>query len=183
MMKIIESATNPEVRALLLLQWSCAARVGDISQLYRHNVQLGTGKEHVPLTVFFTKGKVIGRIDPYHVHTALSARWAEWLAHWMAQSTDKFLFQKMSKAARMRLHGEAKNHVRTVCPQCDLRSVRRGAAQTMAAKGLPMSTILLFTRHTDVKMLRRYLRFGKAESEESRKGVAAAALALWPKQC
>jgi len=180
----LEAATDPEVRAVLLIQWACAARVGDVTQLKRAEISFNPPASNgaVPMKVMFTKGKVIGRIDPYTIHTSIPQKWADWLAQWVSSSETPFLFQKTSKSLRYKLHQAALETLRRVAPACDLRSVRRGAAQTLAAKGVPMETILLFTRHTDVKMLRRYLRFGQTPSEESRKATAAAE-SLWHISC
>ena len=64
--------------------------------------------------------------------------------------------------------------LRTSNMALDIRSLRRGAAQKMAAEGVPLATILTFTKHVDVAMLKRYLHFGQAPSEEGTKATRAA---------
>ena len=86
------------------------------------------------------------------------------------------------RVQRSRFLAEVRNHLRTIDPMSDLRAVRRGAAQALAEKGVPLAQIMYFTRHVDVSMLRRYLRYGQAKSEEARKGAAAASK-LWRKSC
>ena len=109
--------------------------------------------------------------------------WAEWLLGFLEEKkASVYLFQMPSKAARQRFLDRVRDHVRTVAPQCDLRALRRGSAQNMAEKGLALTTILQFTKHTDIPMLRRYLRFGKTVSEEVTR-CQAAALKIWPLTC
>ena len=181
--RAITEARNPEVRAMLILAWATVGRCGDVSQVKTSGVTFGTTtKGRTALSVFFERGKVIGKLDPYHVHTAVPLQWAEWLRDWCGTVKTVFLFQRPSRAMRSKFLTEVRDHLRTINPRYDLRAVRRGSAQTMAESGVPLSTILTFTKHADVKMLRRYLRFGKTKSEETRKGTAAAS-ALWQTHC
>ena len=87
-----------------------------------------------------------------------------------------------AKALRSKFLATVRDHLRTINPEYDLRGVRRGAAQTLAAQWASMSEIMYFTRHVDVAMLRRYLRYGKASSEETRKGAKVASK-LWSESC
>ena len=125
---------------------------------------------------------LIGKVDPYNIHTVVPEKWAAWLRTWLAAKTTMFLFEQPSRAQRSRFLAEVRNHLRTIDPMSDLRAVRRGAAQALAEKGVPLAQIMYFTRHVDVSMLKRYLRYGQAKSEEARKGAAAASK-LWRKSC
>ena len=187
--KMIETAKDPEVKAILILIWACAARSGDVSQLKTAGITLGPTVEkpqrgrRTNLSVFFERGKVIGKIDPYHIHTAIPEMWTEWLRDFVTErKASIYLFQMPSKAARERFLDRVREHVRTVAPRCDLRALRRGSAQNMAEKGLALTTIMQFTKHTDLPMLRRYLRFGKTVSEEVTR-CQSAALKIWPLTC
>ena len=187
--KMIETAKDPEIKAILMLIWACAGRSGDVSQLKTAGITLGAKVKNpqrgrrTNLSLFFEKGKVIGKIDPYHVHTAIPEMWAEWMQGFLEEKkASVYLFQMPSKAARQRFLDRVRDHVRTVAPRCDLRALRRGSAQNMAEKGLALTTILQFTKHTDISMLRRYLRFGKTVSEEVTR-CQAAALKIWPQSC
>ena len=187
--RMIETAKDRDIKAMLILIRACAARSGDVSQLKTAGITLD-GKVKNPqrgrrtnMSVFFEKGKVIGKLDPYHVHTAIPEMWAEWLLGFLEEKkASVYIFQMPSKAARQRFLDRVRAHVRTVAPLCDLRALRRGSAQNMAEKGLALTTILQFTKHTDIPMLRRYLRFGKTVSEESTRCQAAASK-LWPQTC
>ena len=187
--RLIETAKDREIKAILILIWACAARSGDVSQLKTEGITLDARVKdpqrgrRTNMTVFFEKGKVIGKLDPYHVHTAIPEMWAEWLQGFLEEKkASVYLFQMPSKAARQRFLDRVRDHVRTVAPLCDLRALRRGSAQNMAEKGLALTTILQFTKHTDIPMLRRYLRFGKTVSEEATRSRTAASK-IWPQTC
>ena len=185
--RMIETSNDPQIKAALILIWACVARSGDVSQLMTADVSVGQVRNpqrgrRAPLEVFFKRGKVIGKIDPYTIHTAIPETWAAWLKKFLDDTKTEYLFQMPSKAARQRFLDRIRAHVRTVAPRCDLRALRRGSAQNLAEKGIALSTIMLFTRHADVCMLRRYLRFGKTLSEEANKGTSAASK-IWPMSC
>ena len=55
----------------------------------------------------------------------------------------------------------------SISPTLELRSVRRGGLQAMAARGEKMETILLFSQHKNIDMLRRYLNWGACSLVES----------------
>jgi hypothetical protein len=65
------------------------------------------------------------------------------------------------------------NALHKVNKTLDQHSIRRGALQTMAAAGIPLEDIKLFSKHADLNMLRRYLRFGKVPTEEGGRGMKA----------
>ena len=190
-LEMIETAKDPEVRAALIVIWACVARSGDVSQLKTAGVTLDQVRNpqkgrRAKMMVFFERGKVIGKMDPYHIHTAIPEVWAAWLQKFLSERLDRkqeYLFQMPSKRARQLFLDRVRAHVRTVAPLCDLRALRRGSAQNLAEKGIALSTIMTnFTMHADIAMLRRYLRFGKTISEEACKGTAAASK-IWPMSC
>ena len=180
MARAIETATDPDMKAFLILLWTTIGRPGDVSQVKTSGLTLGTTDSNgdMNVKVFFERGKVIGKVDPYHVHTVIPAWWAKFLRQWLAGKTTVHLFQQPSKKARAKFLASVRVHIRTVAPHCDLRSTRRGAAQLMAENGRPLEDILQFTRHTDLGMLRRYLRFGATDSTEAVRSREAAR-ALW----
>ena len=181
----LETAPNPSIKALLLLSWATVARCGDASQVKTSGLEIdppNAEKKMTRISMFFDKGKVIGKIDPYHIVTEIPETLAAWLREWHQSLDTVFLFQQTSKAQRARFLASVREHLRTINPEYDLRGVRRGAAQTLAAQGASMTDIMYYTRHVDVAMLRRYLRYGKASSEETRKGAKAASK-LWSENC
>ena len=185
LMTALETAPNPSIKALLILTWATVARCGDTSQVKTAGLEISppnAGSTMTRISVFFERGKVIGKIDPYHIVTEIPEKWAAWLREWHQSLNTVFLFQQSSKAQRAKFMATVREHLRTINPEYDLRGVRRGAAQTMAEQGASMTDIMYYTRHVDVAMLRRYLRYGKANSEETRKGAKAASK-LWSGSC
>jgi integrase len=181
----IENAhSNPILQILLILMWACAGRPGDILQLERGHVQVHEARHGAPtkLSVLFTRGKVLKMVDPYTIHTAIPEQWAAVLRAHLAQCTTKFLLHAPRKADRDLLFRTARELLRQVNSKYDLKAIRRGAAQTLARGGVPLPTILLFTRHTTLTTLRRYLGFGQTKSEEATVAMNAAS-ALWPSRC
>ena len=174
--KAISDAPTEEIRVALILTWALVARAGDVTQLKTWHVELlRKNATETEMTVFFERGKVIGKIDPYHVHTTIPTAMAEILQRFLEkQNLSKFMFPRPSKAAREAFLGQIRNHLRTINPLYDTRSLRRGTAQSLADQGVALATIMTFTKHTDVAMLRRYLRYGKTRSEETRKSTEAA---------
>jgi len=182
--KAIASSPTDDIKALIILSWAFVARCGDMSQVKTDCLHLGTPKADgsMEVTAHFERGKVIGKIDPYSVTTTIPSRWVPFLLKWAAEKKTDFLFQMSSLVQRKKFLGSVRQHLRTIREDLDIRSIRRGAAQAMARNKVPLDQIRYFTRHADVSMLRRYLQFGRAESEETRKG-AAAGLAVWSKDC
>ena len=169
------SATDEDVKALLILSWVFVARCGDMSQVKTDCLSVGdlNPKGYAEVRAHFERGKVIGKIDPYSLTTTVSKDWAVFLQAWLAKKKTTFLFQCPSAAHRKKLLAKARDHLRTIRDDLELKAIRRGAAQELAKQKVPLDQIRYFTRHKDVTMLRRYLKFGQAESEETRKGVEA----------
>jgi len=178
--KAIETAPTEDIKALIILSWAFVARCGDVAQVKTDCVFLHEPKTDgtMDVRIHFERGKVIGKIDPYSVTTAIPKEWAPFLQSWLSRKKTEFLFHMTSARQRRKLLDSLRQHLRTVREDLDARSIRRGAAQTMAHNKVPLEQIRYFTRHADLSMLRRYLKFGQAESEETRKG-AAAGRALW----
>jgi hypothetical protein len=61
--------------------------------------------------------------------------------------------------------------------ELEQRSLRRGALQTMADKGVSEEVMLQFSGHTTVAMLRRYLDWGRKGMDRA-KGTRSAATFL-----
>ena len=90
----------------------------------------------------------------------------------------RFLFQMPSKTAREDCKTKIRDALRAVDPNLELRSIRRGALQHMASQNVSMEDLRIYSRHSSVAMLRRYLHWGRAPSEEASRGMKAAG-ALW----
>ena len=176
----IQQAPTEAIKVALIITWACCARAGDVTQLKVSNIELRLRPDGLwDMIVFFERGKVIGKIDPYHVHTAIPADAAATLQRYLEKNhASKFLFPCPSRGVRAAFLRFIRNHLRTLNKEYDTRALRRGAVQALAEQGVPLATILTFTKHADLGMLRRYLRYGKTRSEEARKGCEAASK-LW----
>jgi len=58
----------------------------------------------------------------------------------------------------------------------ELRSIRKGALLHMAAKGVTPEEMILFSGHTSVKTLRRYLNWGVADKATANRARVAASI-------
>jgi hypothetical protein len=129
---------------------------------------------HWEISVLFRRGKVVGKIGPYTVHTQANLDWGGKFHAYLTATTTAHLFHFPTQDDRVSFM----LRVRTALRQCntvlDVRSLRRGAAQKMAAEGVPFREIMQFTQHRDEQMLKRYLRFGQAPSGEGTRATAAA---------
>jgi hypothetical protein len=129
---------------------------------------------HWEISVLFRRGKVVGKIGPYTVNTQADLNWGSKLhAHLTATSTPH-LFHFPTIANRNDFMTQVRTTLRRQNTALDVRSLRRGAAQKMAAERVPYREIMKFTKHKDEQMLKRYLRFGMALSEEGTRATAAA---------
>ena len=61
----------------------------------------------------------------------------------------------------------------------DLRSLRRGALQSLAASGCHSDTLLIFSGHTTKKSLLRYLGWGEKYMADTEAARAVASTHLW----
>ena len=178
----IATARDTRMKAALIINWACMARIGDTLQVLTKEVAITrTSTGACRLIVYFCEGKVIGRgkVDPYHIHADIPHDMADILEAFVKSVKTKHLFHMASKAERQQYTEIIRQHLRTINPKLDCRALRRGALQTFAsAPGVTMQMVLYFSKHTDIGMLRRYLRFGKAPSEESSR-AASHTIILW----
>ena len=167
----IDAAAHiPMVKAAMIIAWHCMARVGDVLLLQTAHVRVSPSHtEPALLTAFFCEGKVIsrGHVDPYHIHTYLPPDLAIWLQEYIAGRTTKQLFPLDTELQKAALIRAIREHLRVVHPRLEVRAVRRGALQQFAATpGVTLNMVLQFSKHTDVRMLKRYLKYGGAKNEE-----------------
>ena len=152
----IEMETSLPVRVILLLCWHAAGRVSDILRLLRADVQV-TASGQLQLT--HRHHKTVAHKGPYHITTApLTPGHAAMVRRWLLQREEsKFLFP-----ATPLLATQTRTALRRAAPHLELRSLRRGSLMDMASRKVPETTMLEFSGHTTVAMLRRYLAWGAA---------------------
>lgn len=138
----------PQLFLVLMLMWATAARPGCVLKLRVSDLHLQGTK----LLARFVRGKgARARRSPYTVPTTLPPEWARILREHMQHRRD-WLFPREIKIENFR--PLLKPHGLT------LRSLRRGSLQQMAANGVSIQDLMVFSGHTQEKTLMRYLNFG-----------------------
>lgn len=169
--KAIATTSCLASRAVLVLAWAFCGRVGDILKLRKDELQLQrlpTGAMH--LTATFLRAKTSSARGPYTLHTAIDQLQGSLLEKWL-QTRRSWIFPREITTSRIT------TALRQVRPDLECRSIRRGALQTLAASGVSEATVLEFSAHTSVGMLRRYLGWGTVGSLRKEQ-MTNAALAL-----
>jgi hypothetical protein len=119
--------------------------------------------------VTFRHGKGFAARGPYTVHTTWPLQYEALLTSFLYYPPSsgplftQFLMPSMLAA------------VKEVEPQLNLRTLRRGALQTMAAAGTDLEVLRTFSGHTGVEMLKRYLDWNRVNASATAAGTEAAA--------
>lgn len=162
----LDSEPSLPVFAAILLSWITCARTGCVLQLAAEDVRIAD--DHT-LSIRFRRGKGVRARGPYTVHTLeIPPQYLQRLQRWLTQRRQS-LFNKACTGEQL------KNSLRRTDPQLEQRSLRRGSIQTLArSPGITDETLMLFSGHTQVRTLRRYLGWGEA-AVHTRKVMQAAA--------
>ena len=167
-------------KAFLLVAWLHAARADNVMNLELSKVYLD--KASGLFQILWDDAKTCPKIGPYSTPSAITPDLADTLLEWVSgrnQSSETHLFPKCIKAKTAILN-EVRTELKLQDPSFNLRSLRRGALITLAEAGVDLETILLFSGHTTVKMLLRYINQGLSSSKRSKQGADAARKALLP---
>jgi hypothetical protein len=162
----IRAEPRRAVKLLLALTWLVCGRTGDCRQLSPGDLALSGDN----LTVTFRHGKTIARRGPYSLHTVFPPGWRELLD---IQDGDTSWASILSSASV----SDVLTALRRISTKLENRSIRRGALQCLAENGTPEELLLLFSGHTTVATLRRYLNWGTIGTHKL-KSMTAAAKAL-----
>jgi hypothetical protein len=157
--------TSIDIQAVLAIAWFTAARIGDVLKLERMDIlyyRMDLHLPEVPMSVVYRKGKGARFTQPYTVPTLVPGPIAGILDRFLAPCPRQaMLFPVTSPAAyrwfSMRVTAALRAADATLCQ----RSVRRGALQTMAKKGVPWENLMIFSGHKRLDTLKRYLSFGR----------------------
>ena len=157
-----------QVRVAMLIAWMVAGRVGDCLRLLTKDVTMSNNC----LTITYRHHKTNNHKGPYSVTSApLAPDHASLVQRWLGnRRSSTFLFPQPKPtgvAVRVAL--------RRADAKLEQRSLRRGALLTMAAAGVCEATLMEFSGHTTVAMLRRYLAWGTAAKHTTDATRAAAA--------
>lgn len=160
--ELVKEAMSAEARCLLILSWYLAGRVGDVRQLDPEDVVFGDlKKDKRELSATYRKGKTIGFRGPYTVPTLIPEDQAKCVTA---------LHKKLPLTTAVQ--AELAKLVKT--KGLELRSIRKGALLHMAANGVTLEEMIVFSGHTSVKTLRRYLNWGVADKATATRARAAA---------
>ena len=158
---------SQNVRMALVMAWATAARGGCTLQLRLSNVELSGSN----LQVQFRHGKSVIARGPYTVHTAIP-QWALGeFRMWLGKKRQGLLFQGVTGE-------QLKLALRRVDKLYEQRSIRRGSLQAMSLRGCSDEDLLLYSGHTNLKTLRRYLDWGKKSGDLQRRMPQHAEAAL-----
>lgn len=167
----LRSESSLPLFVAILLSWMSAARVGCILQLSRGDVSLHP--DHT-LSIRFCRGKsVLARGSAYTVHTpAVPFEFTNRLKRWLDERKT-WLFPRETTGKQVKLS------LRKINPALEQRSLRRGSLQALSkAPSMTDELLMLFSGHSSVKTLRRYLNWGTAADHTKRSMIQAAAASL-----
>jgi integrase len=150
----IDQEHSLPIRVVLILSWQAAGRVGDVLKLRTDDVTI----ENNCVQITYRDHKTCSAKGPYSIRTApLRPGDATSLSRWLAQRKGrKFLFPAPQATAIA-----TRTALRRASATLELRSLRRGALLDMAQRGVAEQTMLEFSGHTTLAMLRRYLSWGR----------------------
>jgi hypothetical protein len=150
----------------LIIGWAHAARIQNITTLMAHNF-LNNMK-----SIRWDKAKTTA-IRGKYTTTSVYGVHTEFVREYLTNLPPGRCVCTTSDAATMR------KAIVAVNKQYDLRSLRRGALQQLAANGVIWETLLLFSGHTTKKSLLRYLGWGEKYMADVQAGITAGQT-LWP---
>jgi hypothetical protein len=164
--KILEPKRR-SAKLMLVIAWAHAGRGSNVMTLTKGNFS------HKGKSIRWTKAKTTATRGCYTTHSSYGE-----FSTFVQEELDKIedptqqLFTKEDlKMVREALHERN--------PNFDLRSLRRGALQALAAKGYSDDLLMQFSGHTTTKSLYRYLNWGEKLGARFAQGQEAAEEALW----
>lgn len=188
------------VKVALMLQWLTSARVGDILQLRTDEVLLSPERR---VTVHFNHGKGVKLRGPYTMATEVNEEWGLLLEEWLRQRQQRrqeWLAVQRARAARGAVPHQANRYtealllfpsqpgvplhqrgprllqaLRVANPLLNMRAMRRGSLQAIAASGqVSVEDLALRAGHTNTNTTRRYLNWGAADERTLQTSAAMA---------
>lgn len=163
------------VRAALILMWLSSCRVGCLLKLKVRDLTLTPEGEELRITIRFNQGKGVLARGPYAVGTkVVDSEWRAALEQHLntrmeEAGMDALLFPATKETPFQHRNGVLLRALRVAHPSLNMRAMRRGSLQTMAAAGVPVETLMTRAGHTNTRTTLRYLNFGneyKAGLEE-----------------
>jgi hypothetical protein len=159
--KVMVEEEREDIRAAVEIMWITAGRGQDILNLRVKEVEAGVGGTKVRFVI----GKT-ATSQPYTVNSAaVSLKTKEYLLRQREKGEEAGATNWLFPGVRVE---ELKMALRKVDVRLEVRSVRRGALQHLAAGGMSDESLMHYSQHRSVQTLRRYLDFGwmSGEGEE-----------------
>ena len=165
----IRSEQHLGVKIAIILAWVTCARVGCVLQLRVADLSLSEGDTNLAVT--FRRGKGVRFRGPYTVHTKLPQAWSALLLRWLRQRKTTLFPANVTGP-------QVKIALRRALATLEQRSLRRGSLQHLAEMtDIKEEQLLLFSGHSSITTLRRYLNWGsKGRDRKEMMHRAAAAL-------
>ena len=151
----VTKAPTAELKSILIVAWLCAARIGDLLQLHVDDLTWDASRRCLAVT--YRRGKTIKVRGPYTLQTEVPERWAEIVSTYLKDQKGRVWSVTVAAVCSV---------LRSVDPTLECRGIRRGSLQLMARNDVPEEVLLLFSGHTTLNMLRRYLAWGLVGSRK-----------------
>lgn len=162
----LTKATDSELTSLLATTWAFAARLTSIISLQAADISMQAfNEQYTTIIATFRSGKTILATGPYTIKTLIPTIYANFIA-----SKRGPVWTKPPETYY--------NRLKPIIRPFHVRSIRRGALQALARANIEPQQILLFSRHTTVSALYRYLDDGQVAIWEQNKTEDMASV-LW----
>ena len=163
-----------DTKFMIALQWVTCSRISDILMLRREDLIWDANKNELAMTV--KEGKVMGKVDPYTVHTKVTDEYLQRIFRVFLSKVhrDKDRIFPFTNLPRQKRIDRLNNALKVASPTLTSRSVRRGALQTMATEKTPLKTIMQFSGHKSEDTCKRYLDWGRLHFNMKENASAAA---------
>ena len=178
--KRVLSRTYGTTRLLLLIGWIHAARVGNIYTLETRDLSFTREQDGYRFAIIWFRAKTSAVIGAYTTHSWISEEHYNFLQEWIRSRPSEgwLLPDAKDPSAVARQVSVLREQLRLEDPKFDLRSLRRGALQALARSGVDLEVVRVFSGHTNLPQLLRYLGRGLAAGGRSMAGADAAKRAL-----
>jgi len=173
----LRKADRGSYTTIIGLAFKLGQRVSDMIQLGTNCITIqnqhrdGPRRGRPRLAIAVKIGKVIGSIGPFTLWLNLEDPVARALLKLKKRATDMgrayLLTFNNSKDQRTHAAKIVRDIITSVDPDLETRSIRRGGLQLMSNSGVRTKRILKLSKHTDAKMLLRYLDNGRAAAADA----------------
>ncbi len=165
-------AQYPSITAIVMMSFILGQRISDAIQLA--TADLTEGKEFLQITV--RRGKTIGVSQPYTLWLRRNVYPTESIIELKNHARHRqrlFLLTELnSEEERQEVLSIVRDMITSINDELELRSIRRGGLQRMA-RSSPTQVVLHHSRHSDEKMLMRYLGWGAAALHQQKDMIEA----------